>query len=168
MKCDRVALLLVTLLALTLLPEPAHAWTWEHNPSTPTTITQDESNTTYNLTKQESYVIASIVTGEYIRGSYNSALWAACTIRFDLERGYSVGTLHPGRWHGYSSPPTKDAIMAVERAFDSDACEVVPTCMFLGNGSDGVGWRGKPGRRHRMLINGRAMVCIEPVSIRKE
>jgi len=152
---------LVMLLILAVSP-PARARTWEHDPSSPTTIVQDEGSSPYELTKWESRTVASIVTGEYIRGSYSSALWVACTIRFDLERGYSVSTLRPGRWHGYSNQSTKDATIAVNRAFEGSACEVVPTCMFLGNGSDGVGWRNKPGRRHIMFIDGRTMVCIEP------
>lgn len=106
-------------------------------------------------------VVAHIVAGEAIQGSYTSSLWAACTIKADLERGYTTHTLTGNRWRGWAEPRSIHR-EAVKNAFGTSACETVPDCLYLGSGTDWrLYWQDKQGRVHRIISSDQEMVCVE-------
>ena len=104
--------------------------------------------------------IASIVAGETIPGVDQAHMWVACTILDDLERGYTVAGLHPGRWNGHR-PPAETHIAAVQRSLNA-GCTHVPECRFLGSGKDhDRHWSHLPNRVHRIRSGQWEMVCVE-------
>lgn len=78
---------------------------------------------------------AHIVAGEGVPGNKEAALWIACTIRRDVERGWGPYLLYPGRWHGWGYP---DEISeeAVALSLTKNGCRKVEKCMYLGNSAD--------------------------------
>jgi len=78
---------------------------------------------------------AGIVAGETVPGCSLCDLWIACTIRRDVERGYSPWRLHPGRWHGWREPHESHR-EAIRMALTPDGCDEIPHCRYLGNVRD--------------------------------
>lgn len=105
-------------------------------------------------------IVASIVAGEVGSTVPQARQLVACQVRRDAAEGRHL----PSRWYGWRRPSQGD-IEAAERALDTDVCEWLPTCRFLGNEQDLQVWmragyvkRDAPVLR---IINGQfAAVCV--------
>lgn len=85
------------------------------------------------LTPGQRYQVAGIIAGETIPGNETAHNIIACTILYDLGRGYTTNTL-PNRWYGWRRPG-QEHFDAWDRAVDG-MCEHYPICRFLGNRQD--------------------------------